>query len=95
MGKNLMASENENKSTGGCGPWGETQNWAVVWFVSAIFLGASLTYFFSNLDFFMYNSNAEVLDFKKYRENRTAFSSIPTDSIDARSLGNLKTAVEN
>ena len=69
--------------------WGKTQTWALVWFFSAITFGTCLTFFLSKTDFFLYKTNAETLNYSKYRENRKANSAIPKDSIDKRSFGSL------
>jgi len=89
-----MAAKKEdcNSSKSGIGPWGPTQSWAVVWFCAALLIGSSLTFLFNSVDFFMYSTNAQVLDFDKYAENRKSFTSLTTDSLDSRSKGSFGAA---
>ena len=74
---------------GNISSWGKTQKWALVWFFSAIIFGSCLTFFLSSTDMHLYKTNAETLDYTKYRENRKAFSAIPKDSVDVRSFGSV------
>ncbi len=69
--------------------WGKTQTWAVIWFFSAITFGSVLTLFLSRTDFFLYKTNAETLNYSKYKENRKANSAISKDSVDRRSFGSF------
>ena len=87
-----MASDIKNSEH--IGSWGATQTWAVVWFFGALFVGVSLTYFLSGTDNFLYKTNAETLDYTKYKNNRKAGTSIPKDSVDSRVFGDLRKAKE-
>lgn len=92
-----MTSEikDSNKlDSGHIGSWGPTQSWAVVWFYGALLVGGSLTYFLSGVDHFLYQTNAETLDYNKYRNNRRSLTSIPRDSVDPRVFGDLRKAKE-
>lgn len=71
---------------------GSTQRWAVVWFVVVLGIGASLTFAFSKIDWWMYTNNAQVLDFRAYEENRSAFTSIGSEVDDTRVHGDLASA---
>lgn len=88
-----MASKNDTCDSG-IGPWGATQTWAVIWFCAAIAIGSSLTFLFNGIDFFMYSTNAQVLDFDKYSENRKATTSLTTDSLDSRSKGAFRASAK-
>lgn len=91
-----MASNTNSNQIGAqhIGSWGKTQSWAVVWFFGALLVGSSLTYFLSNIDFYLYKTNAETLDYEKYRNNRAAFSAVPKEAQDPRALGDMRTAKE-
>lgn len=58
----------------------------LLWFGAALVLGALVTIIFAQIDRRMYDTNAEVLDYQAYKENRRAASSIASESIDSRVL---------
>lgn len=89
-----MEKNSNHLGAGHIGSWGATQSWAVVWFFGAIIVGSGLTFLLSNIDHYLYNTNAEVLDYEKYRNNRSAFTSVPKEAQDPRALGDLRSAKE-
>ncbi len=74
-----------------CADFGPTQRWALFWFVAVLLGGVTIVYKFASIDRWMYDNNAEFLDMKQYKENRVAQTSIPSESIDPRSQGDLST----
>ena len=75
-----------------CAEFGPAQRSAVVWFVVILIGGALLTAKLAGVDTWMYENNAEVLDYQKYRENRAAFTGLASERSDARSHGDLGSA---
>jgi len=67
-----------------CGTVGPTQRWAFVWFFSVIAIGSSLVFGLSRIDRFNYDTKGVYLDYDKYRENRKAIVSIPSERVDKR-----------
>ncbi|MBL7662044.1 hypothetical protein JNK13_04745 [bacterium] len=67
-----------------CGEFGPTQRWALVWFVAVLAIGSFATYTFSQTDRWMYDNNAEFLDYQAYRENRNAIYSLAAERVDER-----------
>ncbi len=75
-----------------CGEFGPAQRSAVVWFVVTLIGGVLLTARLSGIDAWMYATNAQVLDFEKYKENRAAFTSLASERSDPRSRGDIGSA---
>lgn len=75
-----------------CGEFGPTQKWAVVWFFSVILIGIGAVYTLRNTDYYNYKTNGEFFNYSAYRENRSAATSIASDSIDPRSHADLASA---
>jgi hypothetical protein len=71
-----------NDSSGDLG----ADKFALVWFGSALVLGVLVTILLARIDRQMYDTNAEVLDYQAYKENRRAASSIASESSDSRVL---------
>ena len=84
----VSQSELENP----CGDTGPVQRWAVVWFLSVIVLGTIGVCKLSKVDRWMYDYNAEVLNYDKYEENRRAFTNVPMGDNDPRAFGGLAVA---
>ena len=76
-----------------CKEFGPVQRLALVWFLGAVIVGVGLVYKFAQTDRWMYDHNAQVLDFNAYRENRQAQAGIASEQIDPRRRADL-TAVE-
>ncbi len=83
-----------------CGAWGKDQRWALVWFVSVIIFGAVLTCTLSRIDSWMYHNDdlvdiagVKLLDNDKYRDNRKASFSIPSERSDMRARGSYTRAI--
>jgi hypothetical protein len=83
-----------------CGTWGKDQKWSLVWFVSAIVFGTVLTCSLSKIDSWMYYNDdlvevagIKLIDNDKYRENRRASFSIPSERSDMRAHGSYKNAI--
>jgi hypothetical protein len=84
-----------------CGSWGKDQKWALVWFVSVIIFGTFLTCTLSKIDSWMfYNDDlvdvagVKLIDNDKYRDNRKASFSIPSERSDMRARGSYTRAVD-
>lgn len=88
------ASEESTPVHDPCGEFGPVQRSAVVWFLVMTIGGMLLTARLCGIDAWMYANNAQILDFDKYRENRAAFTSLPSESGDARSRGSYGAALD-
>lgn len=75
-----------------CAEFGPTQKSALIWFVGAITFGALLTWKLCAIDFHLYSTNAEMIDYGKQHENRTAAATIGSEEIDGRARGDFGTA---
>lgn len=91
FGENKVASDVSNPEDP-CGDFGPDQKWAVVWLVLVLILGSFGVYQASNLDEWMYQNNAQVLDYEKYDENRSSASNLPMGDLDPRAKGGLNVA---
>lgn len=57
---------------------------ATIWFFSAICFAVVLVTTLCKIDFNLYTGTGDFLNYKDYKANRDAFSSIPSESIDER-----------
>ena len=73
-----------SKETDQCGEFGATQRWAFVWFFAILLIGSSLVFGLSRIDRMNYDTKGVYLDYDKYRENRNAIVSIPSERVDKR-----------
>lgn len=61
------------------------RRWAFLWAFGAIIIGVLLTCKLSEIDSYLYSKKGDVLiDYDAYRDNRTTFSSLPSESVDQR-----------
>lgn len=86
-----MTEHNEH-SNDPCGSSGPDQRWAYIWFVGVLLIAIPLTLQLASIDRWMYDNNGEMLNYKSYRENRTAQTSLKSESIDIRQDGELTAA---
>lgn len=84
--------ENAKKPHDPCGSFEAPQKFALVWFFCILAGGIALTLGLAQLDRGMYDSNGEWIDYWQYRENRNAFTRVPSENIDPRALGSYSTA---
>lgn len=68
---------------------------AVVWFIAAVTIGLAAIITGSQIDRWMYDSGAGVIDFSALKANRLASTSIRTESQDPRRNGTLDAAVND
>ena len=78
-----------------CAKHGPTQQWAIVWFFGAIAIGAIAAAKFSSIDDFMYKTNAQMLDYNKYTANRVSSTTLMTEEVDPRTMGDFASAVKH
>lgn len=60
---------------------------AIVWFVVVLVFAVVFVVRLASIDRWMYDHNAETIDYVKYRENRLGSVSIASERIDSRSRG--------
>lgn len=87
-----MASETHAPGYDPCGEFGPTQRWALVWFIGVLLGGSALVAVLASIDNRMYTSGAEFIDWNRYRQNRTASTTIGAERIDPRTVGDIATA---
>ena len=58
--------------------------WPTIWLLCTILIGFFLTYNLARIDYWMYSHDAEFLNNKEYRENRSAWTSMPRENLDSR-----------
>lgn len=89
-----MASTTEASTTvqDPCAEFGPNQRWALVWFLAIVFGGIVLVTQFARMDSWMWENNADFMDWKAYKENRIAHTTIPSERTDHRSAGDYSTA---
>ena len=71
-----------------------SDRWAFIWFFSVLIIGTIAVCTFKKIDRKMYDTNAETLNYRDYKQNRKAFSKIGTERSDARAHANLSTVSE-
>ena len=86
----------ENKETKGVDPCavGPEQRYAWVWFTVVLIFSVWLCFRLAITDRWMYDNDAETLDFGKFRENRMASTQLATEHLDERASGDYTSAVE-
>ena len=82
-------SGTDHEISDGCAGWGPNQSWAVVWFFAVVLIGIIATLSFSGLDYFLYTTDAEVVDYHAHRVNRLASTAIGSGNKDPRTFGDL------
>ena len=82
-----MADEKNTEIQDPCAEFGPRQRAALTWFVAVLVLGSLAVTYLAGIDRWMYDNNAEMLDWTKYKENRQAFSSVASERSDPRSRG--------
>ena len=76
-----------------CAGFGTTQRWAVVWLLGVLIAGSILVTRLARIDTWMYATNAEFLDYDKYRENRLSQTLIASEGVEPASRGGLNSAL--
>lgn len=66
---------------------------AIVWFIAVLVIAVVLVVRLASIDRWMYDNNAETLDYVKYRENRLGSTSIASERNDSRSQGDYSSMV--
>jgi hypothetical protein len=75
-----------------CAQFGPVQKRALVWFVVIILIGSALVCKLARVDRWMYDNNGEFLNYKAYKDNRTAATSVASEPSDPRMFSDLNTA---
>lgn len=75
-----------------CAEIGPNQRWAFVWFVAILIIGTVATVKFAGMDKWMWEHNADWMDWDKYKENRVAHTTIPSERNDRGSEGDYASA---
>jgi len=68
-----------------------SDKWAFIWFFSVLIIGTITVCTFKTIDRKMYDTNAETLNYRDYKQNRKTFTKIGTERSDARAHANLST----
>ncbi len=89
----MTPSDNSSKADP-CGSFGPVQKKAVLWSVCAIIAGTIFCARFMGLDRWMYDNDADILDYTAYDENRTAQTELGSERLDSRQAGGLSDAVK-
>lgn len=78
-----------------CAEFGPAQRNAILWFLFIIIGFGIVVSQLARLDSWMYVNDAETLDYDKYRENRTAQSTVPSEGMDIRANGTFPSSSTN
>ena len=82
-----MSDSQTNSVEDPCAEFGPVQRNAIIWFVFVVIGGGILVSQLARIDSWMFENNAETLDYGKYRENRVSQYSMGSDDVDPRSQG--------
>jgi hypothetical protein len=72
--------------------FGKTERWAFVWFFSVIIGGAFFVSKLYAMDAWMYQNNADFMDWKQYKENRLSQTMISSERTDPSARGSYDAA---